>query len=575
MAAKRKAVDTDSVQSLKKLRIVEDGIPDGDVLDEAYASDGSEDYITNFTDNGTRRAESEARRQWNYVCEFKGCGQRFNRPCRLEAHIRTHTKERPFACPHHGCDKDFPRKDHLQRHLKNAHNGEVERTFACDWPGCEKTFTSNGRLKRHREVHESKFYCTGHSPCNEVFRKEKALMAHIKSAHLEVKPFACTHVDEETGERCSNGYQSEGALRRHVAKAHAGSQEDRHFCMICIPPESETETIQTAEGNIVTIPKEPLSFSSYDELQAHSQEVHPPVCSECGLKCKTQAILKAHFDAMHADPEKRQQFPCPEPGCDSIFTRKSNLNVHIQCVHEQKARFTCSSEGLETSKHEDLKNWNGENACGASFKSKSSLEQHIRTHHLGLENRKTRRKIAKSRKKQHDPSTLTLLTGVGYEQGRHVPCLIAGCEFRFFMDRDLRRHLRSSVHNLSEEAVEEMIRDRDAISGGQFWIGGLDENDISMFDSAEPSVPHTPGPYFVDSAFPTQYGGPEYGKGATVEQQNELYEQLNEYAYMQDQADLDAAMGLDHLGPHVDVHDGLAMDVLGQVEDYNFQAMQG
>ena len=63
--------------------------------EQDYASDDSTDYKVNYTDNGTLRAESEARRAWNYVCPT--CSQRFNRPCRLETHMRSHNKERPFV----------------------------------------------------------------------------------------------------------------------------------------------------------------------------------------------------------------------------------------------------------------------------------------------------------------------------------------------------------------------------------------------------------------------------------------------------------------------------------------------
>src|SRR5207248_2756885 len=102
-------------------------------------------------------------------------------------------------------------------------------------------------------------------------------------------------------------------------------------------------------------------------------------------------------------------------GCESAFNRKSNLNVHIQSVHEQQFRFHCTTDAMAQSKHPDLKGWNGGNACGASFKAKSSLEQHVRTYHLGLQNRKATRKMAKSRRKPQ-ASALSLLTGVGYDE---------------------------------------------------------------------------------------------------------------------------------------------------------------
>jgi general transcription factor IIIA len=524
--------------------------------EQDYASDNSGDYKINYTDNGGVRAESEARRNWNYVCPT--CSQRFNRPCRLETHMRSHNKERPFACTERGCDKTFPRKDHLQRHLKNAHSDPVlERTFTCDWNSCGKSFTSNGRLQRHRDVHESKFYCTNYPTCNDVFRKAKGLEAHIKSQHLDVKPYSCTHVDEETGERCTSGYETEIALQRHVNRIHTETREEGHFCMLCITSGIEEETLP--------------SFATKEELDAHTIEYHPPVCTECGQKFKTASILKAHFDSVHADPGDQPQYPCPKLGCESIFNRKHNLTVHIQTVHDKQFKYICASDALQNSKHEDLKAWNGENACGASFKAKSSLDQHVRTHHLGLGNRKQLRKAAKS-KKNPEPSMLTMLTGVGYEQGREVPCLDKTCEYRFYMDRDLRRHLRAE-HNIPEDEVEEMIQERDALTGGQFWIGGFNES-MHMFESATPSMPETPNPYFMDGAMP-MLPYDEHQPKHQHPQTGFFDQQLDHFSLVHEDVEMDMAMGLGDLGPGVDAQEGQYWDTLAPVEQFNTDHTHG
>ncbi|CAH1269444.1 RREB1 [Branchiostoma lanceolatum] len=49
------------------------------------------------------------------VCPM--CPMKFSRGGRLEEHIRSHTKERPFKCPH--CPSAFTIKSNLDRHLKN------------------------------------------------------------------------------------------------------------------------------------------------------------------------------------------------------------------------------------------------------------------------------------------------------------------------------------------------------------------------------------------------------------------------------------------------------------------------
>jgi general transcription factor IIIA len=480
--------------------------------------------------------------------------------------MRSHNKERPFACSEPGCDKTFPRKDHLQRHLKNAHSDPViERTFTCDWQGCGKSFTSNGRLQRHKDVHESKFYCTEYPPCNEAFRKEKALEAHIKTQHMEVKPYPCTFVDPGTGERCTSGYQAESALQRHVYKVHSIGQEKGLFCMICAGPGLGEDMLQSETGDMVGSPMQVPAFATQEELMAHVQEFHPPECTECGQRFKSDSTLKSHFDTVHADPSQQPQYPCPKPDCDSVFNRKHNLAVHIQTVHDKQAKYICSPDTLQNSKHEDLRNWSGENACGTAFKAKSSLDQHVRTHHLGLGNRKQLRKAAKSKKKP-EPSMLSMLTGIGYEKNREVPCLVGECQYRFYMDRDLRRHLRAT-HNISDDDIEEMIRERDALAGGQFWIGGLDDT-MGMFDSAEPSMPQTPAPYFVDGAMPLPSNIDAQMKPIDP---NVSYfdQQFDDLSLLNEDAEMDLAMGLSDLAPATDVQEGLQWDLLAPVEQYN------
>ncbi|KAF2997393.1 Strongly-conserved Zn-finger binding protein (TFIIIA) [Curvularia kusanoi] len=553
MAVKRKTDSSAATVAQKKSRTVSAAAsPDLD-----WASDDSADLKVNFTDSGARRADSEARRQWHFICEVEGCGQRFNRPCRLESHMRSHNKERPFACTEPACDKTFPRKDHLQRHMRNAHNGSSEQgAHICDWEGCGKTFTSAGRLQRHKDVHESKLYCKDYPPCHESFRKQTALDAHIKSQHLEVKPFPCTFVNAETSERCTKGYQTENALQKHMSNAHGKQEEGTLYCMLCMTPATETETMEI-DSTTTTIPKNPLVFTTAEELRLHSLEYHPPVCPECGQRFKNEANLKSHVETVHSGTAAR--FPCTAPSCDAVFTRKHNLTVHIQSVHEHQFKYHCVSTAVMNSKHADLAGWNGENACGHSFKAKSSLDNHIRTHHLGQGNRKERRLAAKSRKKE-DPSMAALLTGVGYDQEREIPCIKPECEFRFHRDIDLRRHLKA-VHNMTDDEASAAILERDAAAGGQFWIGGLNPGEeMGLFGSATPSMPQTPMPYFTE-------GATEGMDGKTLD--GYFGHRFDQLSLFNEEAEMDAMMGIGDLPPAVDVGEGLQWDMLAPVEQYN------
>jgi general transcription factor IIIA len=370
-------------------------------------------------------------------------------------------------------------------------------------------------------------------------------------------PYPCNHIDEETGERCRKGYQSESKLLNHMVKAHGETNNERtYICIMCAAPGSEFEEVTTATG-VVMVAKEPLAFTTFQELTAHSNEVHPPICPECSLKCKTKEILKSHIVTVHSNPEDRPKFPCPRPGCERVFNKENNLKVHIRAVHEQRKNFFCNASFFTDSKKADLKAWDGKNACEAPFGAKSSLEQHVRTHHLGLQNRKQTRKIAKSKAKPA-PSALRLLTGLGFDGGRNVPCLVHDCYYNFFLDRDLRRHLRA-VHEMEEHEIEEMIIERNALQGGQFWIGGAEE---PMFESTETSFPQTP-----DSLqFPNDYNsalGPQNNQDVKaidprLTSLGKSFEPFNLSTDDADEAAMDEAMGLEQVQSW-DLQSGLPM----------------
>ncbi|KAL7297993.1 hypothetical protein TKK_0009003 [Trichogramma kaykai] len=61
------------------------------------------------------------------------------------------------------CNRVFPREKSLQAHLR-THTGE--RPYTCDYPGCTKAFTQSGQLKTHQRLHtgEKPFVCT-HEGC--------------------------------------------------------------------------------------------------------------------------------------------------------------------------------------------------------------------------------------------------------------------------------------------------------------------------------------------------------------------------------------------------------------------------
>ncbi|KAJ9363121.1 hypothetical protein C8Q69DRAFT_420326 [Paecilomyces variotii] len=410
-----------------------------------------------------------------HLCPFDGCTKAFNRPARLQEHIRSHNNERMFSCTYDGCDKTFLRASHLNHHIKSAHTSI--RDYVCDREGCGKSFVTGSRLRRHLAAHDGrdKYRCTEYPPCSETFRKHSTLQKHVMMVHQNRKPFPCPHVDPITGQKCGQAFDTAGHLKAHEARLHT---EKRFSCAEC-SQQAENDTKPPAE----------LYFTTYAMLQAHIRTVHPPRCANCPIVCSTSRELRRHLEVVHGDVslEERKIFPCTVPGCDRSFTKKGNLTVHVRTVHDGEKRFVCGEIDLSSSKKVD--GWNGE-GCGKRYGSKLALEEHVRTAHLGFQNAKAERRQrlglskAQSRVRQPVPSALATLTGEGYaeETGRHIACFVEGCSHRFHRDYDLWVHMNSK-HNCSEDEIQNLFTQRALLTAGimddpnPFGIYGMEFDD--------------------------------------------------------------------------------------------------
>ncbi|KAL3460696.1 hypothetical protein BJX64DRAFT_176928 [Aspergillus heterothallicus] len=69
-------------------------------------------------------------RQKKYSCEWSDCprkGQTHASGYALRAHMRSHTREKPFYCSLPECDRSFTRSDALAKHMRTVHETEALR----------------------------------------------------------------------------------------------------------------------------------------------------------------------------------------------------------------------------------------------------------------------------------------------------------------------------------------------------------------------------------------------------------------------------------------------------------------
>jgi len=472
--------------SAKKARFAEDATPSAPpstVFTEAASV--AESSMT---------SRSTSKRPKKYLCQYDGCDKAFDRPVRLEAHVRTHTDDRPFACSEPGCDKSFFKSEHLKAHVQNKHANEAN--YVCTYVlqtgvddaevQCGRTFTTGTRLRRHVAAHEAKEETKCKEPgCGQVFRKMETLQRHVLKDHLKENAFRCTHVSSNENlpdEECGQAFPTVGQLKAHENREHGGL---KHFCTACSTPTGSDED----EEQI------PVGFQTYAELQAHMKEVHPPTCDLCQAAFPSNRALTAHMEIEHCTLASRQKFFCDYPGCERGFTRQGNLKVHYQTVHVKVKNFSCGQTDLGSSTN--VPGWDG-HGCGISFGTKASLEGHIRTQHLGLpvlSGGRPRKIKSEDISEVSTPmdceelpgssingqlsSTLALLTGHGYDEQRPLECWQHGCPYRFSRDYDLGQHMEVA-HGWTVDSINDRFTEHQALSGEDFWLGGQEKDHVSL-----------------------------------------------------------------------------------------------
>ena len=255
-----------------------------------------------------------------------------------EAENRFKTKD-DNVCPI--CLEYFSRKEARDNHIKSIHMSN--KKFHCS--ECDATFkTSNGLSLHYMDKHSKKnvvFIC---ETCGTVFKNERNLLRHCKTAgHEFPKSYKERHVPLHFI-KCEICFKLVRNLDFHMKKYHI-KKDNEIKCNHCDFVSVRKDTILRHER---------LKHGLFNKQFRAIKETFKSewTCPECQQTMYTIKEVEDHLALQNCDENI-----CHE--CGKKFTLKSNLKQHIRVIHNSSETFKCDK-------------------CTKVFRHKSSLYKHMK-----------------------------------------------------------------------------------------------------------------------------------------------------------------------------------------------------
>lgn len=236
------------------------------------------------------------------------CPKSFRSSWKLALHMRTHTNERPYECTE--CNKRFTQSGHLKSHMLTH---TQERKHVCE--ECGKSFTQNGNLVRHKSIHtgEKPFQC---EECGKCFRQSQNLNKH-KLLHADDKPPRCSKGSSKRGKQvrydgtcpvCNRYFSQKARIKRHL-KTHKSETAG-----------SLVEMARQASAGAGVQVEESCSSASPLRRSARAKKLYS--CPACSNSFSAKAALDEHLQLCQNDGPYRCDV------CSEVFPTLSELQEH-------------------------------------------------------------------------------------------------------------------------------------------------------------------------------------------------------------------------------------------------------